>query len=148
VPGTDAQERTLPAGFGALRDNPVYASVRGLARLPHGVDLMDDLRSDGMGSLDEVARVAEGERDDGRPGVEGDRKRLLVQQRHNVVHGKRPVGQLPQAVELPSKTLCRLEDGTDAPQGPRIRGARHKLRRSRWPDRCLDDGVLNPEQVT
>jgi hypothetical protein len=48
----------MPSGFAALRNDNIHAQLGGPDGLPHGVNLVDDLRPGSVGLLDEVCRIA------------------------------------------------------------------------------------------
>jgi hypothetical protein len=107
------------------------------------VDLVDDLRSRGVRPLDEVARIAQGQRDHRRFGVESNLERFLVEQRYHVVDREGPAGELSHPGYVPLDALGRLEDRTDASKAAGIRDRRHQFWGCRRPDRCLHDRRLD-----
>jgi hypothetical protein len=142
----DSGRHPLAARLAALRDEDVDPALRGLARLGHGVDLVDDLGPGGVDAVHERPGIPQRERDRGRRLIQRRLERRLVDQRHDVIDDERPSCQRAHPRHLVANLIGGAEDGGHAAQPSGLRHGRDQLGRRRGPDRRLQHGHLEVEQ--
>jgi hypothetical protein len=83
-----------------LSDDDVDPVVGHPLGLLDGVDLLHEQAAGVVHPRDEILGIAERYRDDQRPGLQRERKGLLVQRTKGVVDGKGPIGELAHARDI------------------------------------------------
>lgn len=84
---------------------------------------------------------------DGRPGLQADRERVLGKRPARVVDREGPIGAPAQLREQRPQPVGRDERAADGAQRARLAGRDGQLHTRPRPQRSLDDGDIEPEQI-